>query len=48
MREVRKDMPALIVPQARMLLESMLPKQVFDADAALEALSKIQISNHRA
>jgi len=47
-QEFREDMPALTVPQARMLLESVLPKQVFDADAALEALSKIQLSNHRA
>jgi len=47
-QEFREDMPALTVPQARMLLESVLPKQVFDADAALEVLSKIQLSNHRA
>lgn len=47
-QEFREDMPSLTVPQARMLLESVLPKQVFDADAALEALSKIQLSNHRA
>ncbi len=47
-QEFREDMPALTVPQARMLLESVLPKQVFDADAALKALSKIQLSNHRA
>jgi SRSO17 transposase len=47
-QEFREDMPALTVPQARMLLESVLPKPVFDADAALEALSKIQLSNHRA
>jgi len=47
-QEFREDMPALTVPQARMLLESVLPKQVFDAGAALEALSKIQLSNHRA
>jgi SRSO17 transposase len=47
-QEFREDMPALTVPQARMLLESVLPKPVFDAGAALEALSKIQLSNHRA
>ena len=47
-QEFQEDMPALTVPQARMLLESVLPKQVFDADAALKALSKIQLSNHRA
>lgn len=47
-QEFREDMPALTVPQARMLLESVLPKQVFDADAALEVLSKIQLSNYRA
>ena len=47
-QEFREDMPALTVSQARMLLESVLPKQIFDAGAALEALSKIQLSNHRA
>lgn len=47
-QEFREDMPALTVPQARMLLESVLPKPVFDAHAALETLSKIQLSNHRA
>ena len=47
-QEFREDMPALTVPQARMLLESVLPRPVFDAHAALETLSKIQLSNHRA
>jgi len=43
-QEFREDMSALTVPQARILLESVLPRPVFDAHAVLETLSKIQLA----
>ena len=39
--------PGLTVPQARMLLEAVLPRRVFDANAALDDLRRIQLANHR-
>lgn len=47
-QEFREDMPALTIPQVRTLLKAVLPKPVFDAEAALEVLSRIQICNYQA
>lgn len=47
-QEFREQAPALTVSQARMLLKAVLPQPVFDVTAALKALHKIQICNHRA
>jgi len=42
-----EQVPALTVPQARMLLEAVLPRPVFDANIALKYLRRIQLANHR-
>jgi SRSO17 transposase len=42
------DAPALTVAQARKLLQVVLPKREFDAQAALEELARIQQQNHAA
>jgi len=47
-QDFQEQAPALTVSQARMLLDAVLPRPVFDATAALEVLHKIQICNHRA
>lgn len=47
-QDFREDAPALTVSQARMLLEAVLPRPVFDANAALGVLRDIQRANHRA
>lgn len=47
-QELKEDAPALTVPQARMLLQAVLPRPVFDVEAALEALRQIQRANHLA
>ena len=46
-QDLGEQTPGLTVPQARMLLEAVLPRRVFDVDAALEDLRRIQIANHR-
>lgn len=47
-QELQEDAPALTVSQARLLLQAVLPRPVFDAHAALEALRQIQRANHAA
>jgi SRSO17 transposase len=47
-QEFREQAPALTISQARMLLKAVLPRPVFDVTAALKALRKVQICNHRA
>lgn len=47
-QDFQEQAPALTVSQARMLLNAVLPRPVFDANAALEVLRKIQVCNHRA
>lgn len=47
-QDFREQAPALTVSQARMLLKAVLPRPVFDVNAALKVLSKIQICNHKA
>ena len=46
-QDLGEHTPGLTVPQARMLLEAVLPRPVFDVNAALEDLRKIQLANHR-
>jgi SRSO17 transposase len=46
-QDLGEQTPGLTVPQARMLLEAVLPRRVFDVNAALEDLRKIQLANHR-
>lgn len=45
---LKEDAPALTVSQARFLLQAVLPKPVFDVEAALQALRQIQRSNYAA
>jgi SRSO17 transposase len=45
---LQKDAPALTVSQARMLLQAVLPRPVFDEVAALQAIRQIQRDNHAA
>jgi len=45
---LKEDAPALTVSQARLLLQAVLPKPVFDAEAALQTLRQIQRANHAA
>jgi len=45
---LKEDAPALTVSQARLLLQAVLPRPVFDVEAALEALRQIQRTNHMA
>lgn len=47
-QELKEDAPALTVSQARLLLQAVLPKPVFDEQAALAALRQIQRTNHAA
>lgn len=47
-QDYREEAPALTVSQTRMLLEAVLPRPVFNANAALRALRDIQRGNHRA
>jgi hypothetical protein len=46
-QEFREQTPALTVSQARMLLKAVLPRPVFDVNAALKVLRKIQTCNHK-
>jgi SRSO17 transposase len=45
---LREDAPALTVSQARMLLQVVLPKPVFDEAAALRVLKETQCANYAA
>jgi SRSO17 transposase len=45
---LKADAPALTVSQARLLLQAVLPKPVFDAQAALAVLRQVQRANHAA
>jgi hypothetical protein len=45
---LKEDAPALTVSQARLLLQAVLPKPVFDAQAALAVLRQVQRANHAA
>ena len=45
---LKENAPALTVSQARLLLQAVLPRPVFDVEAALEALRQIQRTNHLA
>ena len=47
-QDLKEDAPVLTVSQARLLLQAVLPKPIFDAEAALEALRQIQRANHAA
>ncbi len=44
----REQSPALTGPQVRLLLQVVLPKPVFDAQAALQVLGRIQQANYTA
>jgi SRSO17 transposase len=46
--DLQEDAPALTVSQARMLLQSVLPKPAFDEAAAIQAIGQIQHTNHAA
>ena len=46
--EMGKEAPALTVSQARRLLQVVLPKREFDAQAALAEIERIQRQNHAA
>ncbi len=46
--ELKEDAPALTVPQVRLLLQAVLPRRTFDAQAALNDLRRVQRANHAA
>ncbi len=47
-QDLKEDVPALTISQARWLLQAVLPRPVFDEQAALEMLRQIQRANPRA